>query len=418
MSHDLERPESSSSAWARLRDALGLERNIVVMLLALLALGAGEELWSRFAPKYLELLGGGVWVVAAYGTLKDLLDAVLPYPGGWLSDHFGRRRALATFALSAAVGYVIYLLGTSWPWFLVGTCFAVAWNNLALPAVFAVIGDHLPAAKRGTGFSVQSLWKRVPIVIAPPIGGALIAAFGLAAGMHIGFAVSIVLAIVAVVIVRHFYADAAGPAVVRMRFGEVWRGLDRRLKRLLVADVLARWAEGIPKVFIVLYVLDVLRREPTEFGWLVSLQMFVATVIYLPLARLADRLNRTPFVLATFVLFAVFPLVLVRVDSTAGLAIAFALAGLREVGEPARKALIVDLSPPSARGRSVGLYYLARGLTVFPASFAGGWLWAIDPRAPFYAAFAIGVVGVVAYGIWGADDSAEERTRHSSEADR
>ncbi|HTK75435.1 MAG TPA: MFS transporter [Gemmataceae bacterium] len=406
MSHELDRADAPPSAWARLRDALGLERNIIVMLLALLALGAGEELWSRFAPKYLEMLGGGVWVVAAYGTLKDLLDAILPYPGGWLSDHLGRRRALAAFALSAAVGYVIYLIGPSWQWFLVGTCFAVAWNSLALPAIFAVIGDHLPAAKRGTGFSVQSLWKRVPIVIAPPIGGALIAAFGLAAGVRIGFAVSILLAVLAVVIIRHLYAEAAGPGVVRLRFGEVWRGLDRRLKRLLVADVLARWAEGIPKVFIVLYVLDVLRRAPTEFGWLVSLQMFVATVIYLPLARLADRMNRKPFVLTTFVLFALFPLVLVLVNGTIGLAVAFILAGLREVGEPARKALIVDLCPPAARGRSVGVYYLARGLTVFPASFAGGWLWAIDPSYPFYAAFAIGVVGVVAYGIWGADDGA------------
>lgn len=406
MGHDLDRAQASASVWARLRDALGLKRNIIVMLLALLALGAGEELWSRFAPKYLELLGGGVWVVAAYGTLKELLDAILPYPGGWLADHLGRRRALATFALSAAFGYVIYLLGPSWPWFLVGTCFAVAWNSLALPAIFAVIGDHLPAAKRGAGFSVQSLWKRVPIVIAPPMGGALIAACGLAAGMRIGFAVSILLAVVAIVIIRHFYAEAAGPAAVRLRFGDVWRGLDRRLKRLLVADVLARWAEGIPKVFIVLYVLDVLRREPVEFGWLVSLQMLVATVIYLPLVRLADRMNRKPFVLTTFVLFAVFPLVLVLVKSSVGLAIAFTLAGLREVGEPARKALIVDLSSPAARGRSVGLYYLARGLTVFPASFAGGWLWMIDPTYPFYAAFAIGVLGVVAYGIWGADDGA------------
>src|SRR5262245_58440029 len=105
MSHNLDRADALPSQWARLRDALGLERNILVMLLALLALGAGEELWSRFAPKYLELLGGGVWVVAAYGTLKELLDAILPYPGGWLADHLGRRRALATFALSAAMGF-------------------------------------------------------------------------------------------------------------------------------------------------------------------------------------------------------------------------------------------------------------------------------------------------------------------------
>ena len=41
----------------RLRLWLGLERNILVMLTTVLLLGMGEELWVRFVPKYLELLG-------------------------------------------------------------------------------------------------------------------------------------------------------------------------------------------------------------------------------------------------------------------------------------------------------------------------------------------------------------------------
>lgn len=59
---------------SRLKDSLGLRRNIVVMLTATLLLGMGEELWVRFVPKYLEVLGAGAWGIGAYGVLKDFLD--------------------------------------------------------------------------------------------------------------------------------------------------------------------------------------------------------------------------------------------------------------------------------------------------------------------------------------------------------
>src|SRR3972149_903526 len=88
-------PETAGSApdpltaRGRLRTWLGLEPNILVLLGTILILGMGEELWIRFVPKYLELLGAGAWGIAAYGTLKDLLDAVYQYPGGWIADRLG-----------------------------------------------------------------------------------------------------------------------------------------------------------------------------------------------------------------------------------------------------------------------------------------------------------------------------------------
>lgn len=35
--------------------------------------------------------------------------------------------------------------------------------------------------------------------------------------------------------------------------------MDAKLKQLLVADILARWAEEIPKVFVIFYVMRVLK---------------------------------------------------------------------------------------------------------------------------------------------------------------
>ena len=48
------------------------------------------------------------------------------------------------------------------------------------------------------GFTVQSMLKRIPMVISPLVGGAMIAAFGLAAGIRAGLAITLVFAGMAV----------------------------------------------------------------------------------------------------------------------------------------------------------------------------------------------------------------------------
>jgi MFS family permease len=118
---------------------------------------------------------------------------------------------------------------------------------------------------------------------------------------------------------------------------------------------------------------------------------------YLPAARLADRVGRKPFVIATFVAFALFPVAVVLARDFPTLVLAFVVGGLREVGEPAREALIVDLSRPSLRARSVGVYYLVRSLAITPTAFVGGLLWTVSPALPFWIAGAIRLVGVVVF---------------------
>jgi hypothetical protein len=101
----------------KVREWLGLERNIIVMLAVILILGMGEELWTRFVPKYLEVLGASIWIIALYGMLKDFLDAIYQYPGGWLADRLGPRTALLIFTGLAAFGYGIYFFTNSWSFF-------------------------------------------------------------------------------------------------------------------------------------------------------------------------------------------------------------------------------------------------------------------------------------------------------------
>jgi MFS family permease len=290
----------------------------------------------------------------------------------------------------------------------------MAWDSLTLPALFAVVGDSLPRERRATGFGLLSILRRIPTMIAPPLGGLLIARTGLFAGMQIGLALTIGVALVAAGIVWILYQDRPADTTMpvsppALGFVAMWRSMDGRLKQLLVADILSRWAEGIAAGFVVLYVINELGLSYVEFGMLMTVQRVTNIVLYVPLAALSDRMNRKPFVLLTFAFFALFPLVLVHVSGFAGAVFAFVVAGMWEVGEPARKALIVDLANPDARGRAIGIYYLARNLSVFPAGLVGGFLWArLGPTAVFYAAFVAGAAGFLFYAAWGQGD--DDRT--------
>src|ERR1051326_452984 len=279
------------------RKFLGFGRNIAVMLAMVVLLGLGEELWSRFIPKYLELLGASAWVIAFYGTLRDFLDAVYQYPGGWIADRVGPRRALALFAVIAAVGYSVVAMSWHWSGILIGTIFVMAWGSLTTPAIFAIIGDSLPKTRRATGFGVQSIVKRIPVVLGPTLGGAPVGAYGFSQGIRAGLIATIAFAVIAIVIVLKLYAEKISIPFERAKFRVHWNEMDRSLKRLLVADCFARWAEGIPDVFIVLYALNVLRVSPLEFGWLTGIQMVTSILVYIPIAKLSDRFNRQPFVL-------------------------------------------------------------------------------------------------------------------------
>jgi MFS family permease len=125
--------------------------------------------------------------------------------------------------------------------------------------------------------------------------------------------------------------------------------------------------------------------------------MTTAILSYFPAARLADRTGRKPFVIATFVAFSLFPLAVEVSQSFRALVLAFVVGGLRELGEPARKALIVGLAQPHLRARSIGLYYLIRSIAIAPAAFVGGLLWRISPSVPFRVAAAIGLVGTLVF---------------------
>jgi len=394
---------------------LGLNQSILGLLGMVILVGLGEKMAERFLPIYLLALGGGALSIGLLNGMDNLLSALYSFPGGYLAERLGIKRSLLIFNLMAMAGFIVVILIPTWPAVILGAVLFLSWTAISLPASMGLVASVLPKDKRTMGVSMHSMVRRVPMALGPIIGGVFIGVWGERTGVRLAFVAALAMAVVALVMQQKLIVDDRGSA-----FGDGVPGLTKNpikalrllspnLKNLLVSDILVRFCEQIPYAFVVVWAMKVITSpiSAVQFGFLTAIEMVVAMLIYIPVAYLADRGTKKPFVAITFVFFTLFPLALLFSHSFAWLVGAFILRGFKEFGEPTRKALIMDLAPEGRKAATFGLYYLLRDTVVSVAAFGGAFLWMISPATNFLAAFACGVAGTIWFVVKGTDLTAE-----------
>jgi MFS family permease len=238
-----------------------------------------------------------------------------------------------------------------------------------LPATFSLAAQALPANKHAMGIGMQSLIRRIPIIVGPIVGGILIDRLGVIRGVRTGTGISVALAAVSVLVLSKLVGSTPEAASLR-GFRHIVREFSPLLRRLLFSDILIRFCERLPFAWVVIYAMDQ-GISGKEVGLLTAIEMIAAIACYVPASLLADRYGKEPFVIATFVMYTLYPLLLAGAHTFTAFAIAFAVRGLKEFGEPARKSMIVAYAAENVRGATVGAYYLIRDSVVTTGSFIG-----------------------------------------------
>ena len=402
---------------ARIKAFLGLRRSTVGMLCMVILVGMGEKMAERFLPIYLMALGGGALSIGFLNGLDNLLSALYSFPGGYLSDRLGTKKALLVFNIVAMCGFLVVIFIPAWQAVLVGAVFFLSWTAISLPATMSLVAKVLPMNKRTMGVTMHSLVRRIPMALGPVLGGLCIGVWGEREGVRMAFVAALLLSIVAAVLQQKLIEDdppgktgdtpSNRPEKNPLR---LFHEMRPSLRRLLVSDILIRFCEQIPYAFVVVWCMKTISAPVTafQFGVLTSIEMATALLIYIPVAYLADRGTKKPYIVITFLFFTLFPLVLLFCQSFMWLSLAFILRGLKEFGEPTRKALIMDLAPEDRKAAMFGLYYLFRDVIVSVAAFGGAFLWMIGPNVNFLAAFLCGLSGTIGFALWGSDLSEDK----------
>ncbi len=386
---------------------LGLKRSMVGMLAMVILCDMGERMAERFLPIYLMAIGGGAISIGLLNGLDNLLSALYAYPGGFLSERLGAKRALIIFNLIAMFGFAIVVAVPDWRAVIIGALFFISWSAISLPATMSLINRALPSNKLTMGVSMHSLVRRIPMALGPLIGGAFIAAWGERDGIRYAFIGAIAMAFAAMIL-QQILIEPDSPKeksqVATPRKSMLAR-MTPQLRLLLVSDILVRFCEQIPYAFVVVWCMKTIEHPVSaiQFGALTTIEMATAILIYIPVAALADKSGKKPFVVATFLFFSVFPLILYFSHSFWWLVVAFIVRGLKEFGEPTRKALIMELAPEDCKAAMFGFYYLSRDMVVSLAAFGGAFLWIKSPAVNLFTAFAFGIIGALWFSFFGRD---------------
>jgi MFS family permease len=336
------------------------------------------------------------------------------------------------FSMLSLAGYALVLVWHHWLALVLGAFLFLAWSAFSLPTTFTVVATSLQARQHTMGIGVQSMVRRVPMMLGPLAGGWLITRFGWTQGVRYALLICLALSVLTMAF-QWFMVEPQGgeedpatqkgvPKTVTPRprkraagtnenedddadedetqgqtsgFLGIVESFTPALRELLVSDILIRFCERIPYAWVILWAMNHGGLNAQQFGVLVAFEMVTAMVCYIPVAHLADKYGRRPFVLATFGFFTLFPVTLLWARSFGWLALAFVVRGLKEFGEPARKALIIGEAAPELRARTYGAYYLIRDCVVTSGSFLGAWLWSLGPRVNFAGAAACGMLGTV-----------------------
>jgi len=430
---------------------VSLERDVLVLSLAMFAFSLGFQMTNRFLPDYMVALGASGFVVGLFGTVGNVISAVYPYPGGAISDGMGSRYALTLFGLVSTVGFVFWLvaprIGTislgalvfePWVWIFVGLLLAQAWKSFGLGATFAVVKQATDPSRLAEGFASTETFRRTAFLVGPVLAAVLI-------GLHPDFTVSFQYVLAAAVVfgvlgtvAQHFLYDASGDTI-----GDSFEGVDQikrdlrdmpaPLRPLLVGDTLVRFANGMVYAFFILvvtrfyevglettltlggfsYAVDL--SPQAFFGYLLGVEMLIALLTMIPAAKVAERVGLKPVVALGFAVYGVFPVVLIYAPEVlspflslpAIMVVVFAFSGLRFAGLPSHKALIVGPAEQGTGGRVTGTYYLLRNTIVIPSAALGGYLWDfVSPEIAFSVAAVIGVLGTGYFLVFGQESEA------------
>ena len=411
--HDVR--EESVQAGKEVRESwagwLGINRATLAVLVVIGGLGFAEEVWRNFLAIYLKDSVTGVNPAARvleaakymgiFAFFVNLLEGFGYIIGGKVAHRLGARVALLVSGLPMILGFILLLAIQHHPLAIVFSALLITnWEPLSVPATFAVVGSEVPKNRRAIAFAVQSIQKRLPKVFGPLIGGvAMAVGFWLNLSLAFGF-------VVLACLIQFFLLKRMQPTndAVPVPFREVLKNIPPDLRRLLSAEIFLRWGDWFVRDFAVLYVVGVLAQSNQKAGMLLALTSVTALLTYIPVGKMVDRTpNPKPFIGLTFFLFALFPINLVilprvlpslGVSLTAALSLVFILNGLREIGEPARKALIAGGFPPELRARAVGLYWGLRSFAFCPAPLLSYFLWkSFGPEATFLIGGALGMAG-------------------------
>ncbi len=400
--------------WRRYRR---LPRNVFAISFVSLLNDASSEIIYPLLPVFLSLtLGASPGIVGLIEGTAESISSLLKLFAGHFSDRFGKRKifVVSGYALSSFARPLL--------------AFAVNWYQVLAIRIAdrvgkgvrsaprdAMIADTVAVEDRGLAFGLHRALDHTGAVVGPLLGYLLVLIFSAnrnaptAADFNKIFLLASIPALAAVVVVALFVRESYKPntapdaaldlaldiapdaSAPQLRFS--LGGFDGNFKRFLVIVALFTLSNSSDAFLLLRAQSAGVSVAAIPLLWAMLHASKVVSSLFG--GHLSDTLGRRKLIVSGWILYAAVYGGFAFVSNPVSVWILFLIYGIYfGLAEGAEKALVADLVRPEQRGTAYGLYNLAFGITVLPASLLMGALW--DWRGPQTAFLVSAILGATA----------------------
>jgi MFS family permease len=383
-----------------------LPRNVFAISLVSLLNDASSEIIYPLLPVFLSLtLGASPGIVGVIEGAAESISSLLKLFAGYFSDRRGKRKGFVVLGYSlASFARPLLAFATSWHQVLAIRLTDRVGKGIRSAPRDAMIADTVAVEERGLAFGFHRAMDHTGAVAGPILGYLLLALFAAnrndpsAADFTKIFLLASIPALAAVIVVAFFVREAPragsiGDSKFISPGALTLRGFDGNFKRFLFIVALFTLSNS-SDAFLLL-------RAQSAGVSIASLPLLWATLHVVKVLSslvggdLSDRLGRRRLIVSGWILYAAVYAGFSFVSDKISVWILFMIYGIYfGLAEGAEKALVADLVRPEQRGTAYGLYNLAFGITVLPASLLMGALWSW--RGPALAFLVSAVLGATA----------------------
>ena len=385
-----------SNLWRRYQR---LPRNVVAIGLVSLLNDASSEIIYPLLPIFLTAsLGASAEAIGIIEGLAESISSLLKLFAGYLSDRLGKRKWLVVGGYALASLFRPLLgFANNWQQVLAIRLTDRVGKGVRTSPRDAMIADTVAEEQRGLAFGFHRAMDHAGAVIGPLLGYLLVVwlvsnANSPAKGEFTKiFLLASVPAFLAVLVAVFFMRESPVPKPHAAKMPKLsLRGFDANFKKFLLILALFTLSNSSDSFLILRARNAGVSIALVPLLWAAHHGTKVLSSLWG--GDLSDRLGRKRLIVSGWVLYAAVYAGFAFVQAEISVWILFLIYGVYfGLAEGAEKALVADLVRPEQRGTAYGLYNLAFGITVFPASLLMGIIWDWKgPTAAFLISAAMG----------------------------
>ena len=373
--------ETKAGFWRRYTT---LPRNVLALSFVALLNDVSSEIIYPLLPAFLALaLGASPFAIGLIEGFAESVASLLKLVSGYLSDRFGSRKFPVFLGYSlAAITRPLLAFAATWPQVLVVRMTDRVGKGIRGAPRDALIAESVPPSERGFAFGFNRAADHLGAVFGPIAGFVLLMIFAVDTQSPTireyqqVFLFASVPVVIGLLVIAFLVREDPKPdlTVTAAPPNFSLKGFDGNFKRFLVVIAVFTLSNSTDAFLLLRAGQAGISPVVLPLLWMtLHISKVVSSLIG---GDLSDKFGRKTLIISGWAIYSLVYIGFAFVTSAWQVWLLFIIYGIYfGLTEGVEKAFVADMVPEKRRGTAYGLYNLAFGITVFPASLLFGLVW-------------------------------------------